>query len=222
MGEVAEGVIALLPLIGERRRCGSLVRGRGFLESSAILVGVLVSPRSGVHALGCSVYKLGTATFASHVVGLYSDRGVLFRGKVMGVELILSALIAGAIAGVSATATEAVKDAYAAFKSFLESKIGKGELQPVEQAPKVPENQQRLKERLISAGVANNEVVLAQARQLLDVVKRDAPAALREAAIDIDRLTAGTLRVSNSDSVRGQDWQVEGDAVFDGVGKKNG
>lgn len=137
----------------------------------------------------------------------------------MGVELILSALIAGAIAGVSATATEAIKDAYTAFKSLIASKVGDDELRPLEEAPKVPENQHRIQELLERAGVAGNEVLIAQATQLLEIIKRDAPSALHEAAIDIDKFTSGSLRVSNSDSVRGKEWKVERDAVFDNVGK---
>ena len=87
------------------------------------------------------------------------------------VTLIVTALVAGAAAGAKDTATAAIKDAYAAFKSLIKKRFtgnAAGEL-ALEKHEKSPEAwTPALKEEIASAKLDEDGEVLAAAQALLD------------------------------------------------------
>lgn len=87
------------------------------------------------------------------------------------VEVIAAALAAGAGAGVTDTASAAVRDAYTGQKDLLRRRIGDHDGQPV-QALAADETepdvwQVRLANALTTSGAVDDEQILAAARQLL-------------------------------------------------------
>jgi hypothetical protein len=92
------------------------------------------------------------------------------------VQTIVEALAAGALAGVGATATQAVQDAYAGLKALLLRKFGgQGDVAiAVEQVAHKPESRGRrhtLAEELSAADAGGDAEVLAAARALLDLLR---------------------------------------------------
>lgn len=87
------------------------------------------------------------------------------------VEVIVAALAAGAGAGLTDTASTAVRDAYAGLKDLLKRRVGDHDEQAM-QALEADETepgvwQARIGDALTASGVASDEEVLAAARRLL-------------------------------------------------------
>jgi len=90
------------------------------------------------------------------------------------VTLIVTALVAGAAAGAGDTATQAIKDAYAAFKSLIKKKFAgnsaaEGAVEKLEKSPEAWTP--ALKEEIAAAGLDKDDQVLAAARALIDDAK---------------------------------------------------
>jgi hypothetical protein len=88
----------------------------------------------------------------------------------MGVELIVAALAAGATAGVSGTATQAITDTYGLLKQLIRRRFGgrdaaREALEAQETEPGVW--QTRIGDDLRQSGAADDGQILAAARELL-------------------------------------------------------
>lgn len=91
------------------------------------------------------------------------------------ITLILTALVTGATAGVSATATEAVKDTYQGLKKLIKRKFEKKKESEVEKAlAKYEENPQLyenlLKEALVKTDADKDEEIVQAAQKLMTLV----------------------------------------------------
>jgi hypothetical protein len=101
------------------------------------------------------------------------ERRRLAGADVSAVEVIAAALAAGAAAGVSDTASAAVRDAYGGFKDLLRRRIGAHSAQAVqaldddETEPAIW--QARIGDALTGSGAADDRQVVAAARRLLAV-----------------------------------------------------
>ncbi|MEV4345218.1 hypothetical protein AB0J83_12145 [Actinoplanes sp. NPDC049596] len=88
-----------------------------------------------------------------------------------GLELIVTALAAGASAGVSGAATQAVQDSYAQLKALLGRALKRGEIETLEAEQAAPGVwRAKLEGPVTEAGADRDEQVLAAARDLLDAV----------------------------------------------------
>jgi hypothetical protein len=95
---------------------------------------------------------------------------------VSGVEVIVAALVAGAVAGSSEVARTVVVDAYAALKDLLRGRLaGRPEAQQALDAHEVEPGRWRavLGEALTASGADADEQVLVAARRLLAVADPD-------------------------------------------------
>jgi predicted phosphoribosyltransferase len=96
------------------------------------------------------------------------------------ITMIVTALVAGAVAAGKDVAAQAVQDGYAGLKALIVRKFGeKGNvasaLAGVEKKPDSETWQAGLKEELETAGAAQDAVVMTQARALLDLLKEHGP-----------------------------------------------
>ena len=105
------------------------------------------------------------------------------------ITIIVSALVAGAAAGVTSVAEEGVKDAYNELKALIQRKFGdKGDVGPaVEQVDKKPDSpgrQQVLKEELAAADAGQDADVLKAAQDLLALLQAKSADSSQQAVAD--------------------------------------
>jgi hypothetical protein len=120
------------------------------------------------------------------------------------ITIIVTALAAGAAAGLKPTAEQIVKDAYVGIKTFIQRKYAKVNLTPLENKPESEKKRASVAEDLIDVGAINDLELLDQAKALLDVVYR------------YDTTTAAAIGV-NLEEVRAQYLNVR-KVVAEGIG----
>lgn len=96
------------------------------------------------------------------------------------ITVAVAALVAGAAAGLSATAEQAIKDAYSGFKQWIQDRYADISLSALERDPKSSNRQGVLAEDLNAAGAAEDDELKAKAEELLALLAKS-PAG-REAA----------------------------------------
>lgn len=112
------------------------------------------------------------------------------------VTLIVSALAAGAAAGLKPTATQAIKDAYAGLKALVQRKYGSPpSLEALEKKPDSEPKRSSATEDLMDAGAGQDAELLERAKALLDAVRADAPEAAAAVGIDLKKVEAEYLRL---------------------------
>jgi hypothetical protein len=134
---------------------------------------------------------------------------------------ITAALAAGAAAGLTNAATQAVMDAYGRLKSALSTRFP--QLGVHVQALEVrPDSQSKLAEELVELGAEGDVELLRLAQALMDAVQREAPEAALRAGVDLERVRAGgsmdILGATGDEvGVRGRDWDVGQDVRIRGA-----
>lgn len=138
------------------------------------------------------------------------------------ITLVVTALALGASAGLKDTATEVVKDAYAALKTLIGKR--RVDVSQLESRPESPNRQGTVREDLESLeGTPDriDDAVIDAARRVLQAVKESDPAAGDLIGIDLEEFSAKSLRVSGltttGGAIRGRRWEIDGDAVFENI-----
>lgn len=138
------------------------------------------------------------------------------------ITLVVTAVALGASAGLTDTAAQMVKDAYAGLKALLSRR--EVDVSAVERRPDSANKQGSLREDLDGlAGTedALDDEVLDAARKVVAAVKAHDPAAGAAIGIDLGEFQAASLRVSGLTSegtgVRGKNWNITGDTVFENI-----
>ena len=121
------------------------------------------------------------------------------------VSLIVSAMAAGALAGLKDTAANAVKDAYRAVKRLLSEKYSRVNTSALEDNPKSQIQQAAVKESLEATAAATDEELLQAAKNLLAVVEAHDPDATKAVGVDLKRLNVDTIGI--------HDVKATGDAI---------
>ncbi|MFD3427263.1 hypothetical protein [Nocardia fluminea] len=133
--------------------------------------------------------------------------------------VVVSAIAAGAVAGVGDTATQVVKDAYAGLKSLISRKYADVDVSAVEKKPDSQPKKDSLAEDLDEAGAAGDPELGQAAAAVLGAVREHAPQVV--VGLDIDNLVAEALKVTDIDSagdgVRVRNSTITGAAEFSGV-----
>lgn len=111
------------------------------------------------------------------------------------ITVIVSALAAGAAAGLKPMAEGAIKDAYNAIKSFITKKYEKVDLTPLEAKPESENKRASLAEDLTDAGAANDVELLDQAKQVIDAVAKHDPESASAIGIILREVEAQYLEV---------------------------
>ncbi|WP_282779147.1 MULTISPECIES: hypothetical protein [unclassified Nocardia] len=133
--------------------------------------------------------------------------------------VVVSAIAAGAVAGVSETASQAVKDAYTGLKNLLSGKYRDVDVTAVERKPNSAAKRESLAEDLEDAGVGGDSELAEAAVAVLEAVQQHAPRVV--VGVDVKNLVAAALEVadvrSTGDGVRVEDGTIGGDVRIHGV-----
>jgi hypothetical protein len=112
------------------------------------------------------------------------------------ISLIISALVAGAAAGLKPTAEKVVRDAYEGFKKFLVGRFGnKSNIESLEEKPQSAGRQATVKEELEDAGAARDAELMERARQLIETIKTHAPADARAVGVNLSEVEAEFIKI---------------------------
>ncbi len=143
------------------------------------------------------------------------------------ITLIVTALAAGAAAGLKPTAAQAIKDAYAGLKSLIVSRHGKAApaVDQLEAAPASKGRRTVAEEELGHTEASRDADVLRRAQALLDAVQQHAPDAARTIGVDLQDIKAGSLKLadilarrsSGATGVSIRNAEVAGDISITGV-----
>jgi hypothetical protein len=134
------------------------------------------------------------------------------------VNVVVSALSAGAAAGLKSTASKVVADAYVGLKKMIGDRYQHVDVTLVETAPESAARRAVIAEDLTKAGASADAELIAAARQVLELVAEHDPQVAAVIGIDIDGLRAANVRLtdiaaegSGAVGVRARDVTASGD-----------
>ncbi|MEV6340607.1 hypothetical protein AB0M12_38540 [Nocardia vinacea] len=135
--------------------------------------------------------------------------------------IVAEAVAVGAVAGLSATAKQAVTDAYEKLKALVSGRVGLSGVESVEQQPDSVARRSVLVEDLQRAGADDDQELLAAAQALLAAVRAHEAAAGTAVGVDLERVSAAALRIrevkSTGTGVRVVDGTFRGDIEIGSV-----
>lgn len=138
------------------------------------------------------------------------------------VTIILTALVAGAAAGLKPTAEQVVKDAYEGIKALIKRKYARVSVDNLEGDPASEARKSVVREDLQKANAGEDAELLVQAQAVLDAVRQHAPEAAAAVGVSIEELEAGSVHVrditvSTGTGVSIRKAKVAGDVEIAGV-----
>lgn len=146
--------------------------------------------------------------------------------------IIVTALAAGAAAGLTDTASQVVKDAYAGLKDLIKRKYAKASagVDVLETDPASEDLQSFAGKQLDASGAAGDPDIQKLAQALLDAVAQYAPKTARTIGVDLKDIEAGSMRLGDinvqaagpATGVSARDIKVAGDFVISGVTVSSG
>jgi hypothetical protein len=114
------------------------------------------------------------------------------------ITLIVTALAAGAAAGLQSAAPKVITDAYEGIKAIIKRKYGQVDLKTLESSPASSNRKGVVKEELEKTDAGQDEELLRQAQAVLQAVKQHAPETAAAAGVSIEDLEVGaSLRISD-------------------------
>ncbi|MGH3687729.1 MAG: hypothetical protein ACRDRU_22695 [Pseudonocardiaceae bacterium] len=144
----------------------------------------------------------------------------ILRVDVDAVTAIVSAVSAGAGAGLKDTAAKAVRDAYGVLKRLIIDQY-RLDVGPLEQKPDSRSKRESLAEGLAAVGAGGDAELVAVARRVIDAVCEHDPEVGSVIGVDLVGLRAANVRLSDIEAdgsgVRGRDWTVSGDVEISRV-----
>ncbi|MEV6279664.1 hypothetical protein [Nocardia sp. NPDC051832] len=133
--------------------------------------------------------------------------------------VVVSAIAAGAAAGLGDTASQAVKDAYSGLKRLISGRYQGVDVAVVERKPDSQAKRESLAEDLEDAGAAGDAELAHAAVAVLEAVRQHAPGAV--VGVEVTNLVAAALEVvdvkSAGDGVRVAGGTIAGAVRIHGV-----
>jgi len=138
------------------------------------------------------------------------------------ISVVVTALAAGAAAGLKPAAEQAVKDAYAGLKAFIQQKWQQVSLGQLEANPTSEARRSVIREDLEQSGAAKDRELLALADRVLEAVSRHAPDTARSLGVRLEDISGGgSLRIADVTAgdigVDARKVSVQGDIEISGI-----
>lgn len=106
------------------------------------------------------------------------------------ISILVTALVAGAAAGLQDTAAQAVKDGYNRLTSLFAQKYPDVDVAQLEKDPQMQLRQDLVKAELAKTAAPTDEELLREAQRLLETVKNQAPKAAQNVGISLEDVEA--------------------------------
>jgi hypothetical protein len=134
---------------------------------------------------------------------------------------IITALLAGAAAGLKSTAAAAIKDGYAALKQMLADRHKNVDLAAIERDLQQIDARRMLEQQLRNSGAAEDAELTSSAKTLLEAVAQKEPGVAGVIGVDLEGIKAGKVRIADIVSagrgVRVKDAVSTGDFEISGI-----
>jgi hypothetical protein len=154
-------------------------------------------------------YASGTTSTARNPAGM----GAAGKETPMdALTSIVTALAAGAAAGLNPTVAQAVKDGYAALKALIQRKYAQVNVDLIEQGPASEGRRTVVQEDLAKTNAATDPELLRVAKALLDALQRQAPEAAAAVGVDLKDIQVASLTIDDVIAT-GTGVKVEGATV---------
>ena len=119
------------------------------------------------------------------------------------VTIVVSALAAGASAGLKDTVVAAITDAYSGLKHMLVERYSAVSTHALERRPDSKMQKAALEESLNDAGAAEDPDLLAAAKALLAAIEVNDPDAAAAVGVDLSRIDASSIDIHDIDAAKG-------------------
>jgi hypothetical protein len=124
---------------------------------------------------------------------------------------VTAAIVAGAAAGLTSTASQGVRDAYESIKSILVARFPRIDVRPVEELPNSPAKQASLAEDLARFGADRDAEMVHLAEALVAAITREAPQAAASVGVDLERVKGQFLNIQRVEGgVRTREVETSG------------
>ena len=134
---------------------------------------------------------------------------------------IVTALAAGAAAGLKPAVEQAVKEGYASLKALIQRKYARINVDVLEQNPTSESRRAVIKEDLASVNAAADEELLRTAKALLDALQQHARDTEGATGVDLHDIKAAALTIEDvmatGTGVKATQVDVGGDITIKGV-----
>lgn len=138
------------------------------------------------------------------------------------VTSITTALIAGAVAGLQPTVSQAVKDSYAGLKALLKRKYATASIDQLEAQPTSAPRRAVVEEDLRQTHASTDTEVLQQVKALLDAVQSHPPEVVSAIGVDLRDIKGASLTIedviASGTGVKAEKVEIGGDITIRGVG----
>ncbi|MGW4847056.1 hypothetical protein [Nocardia brasiliensis] len=136
--------------------------------------------------------------------------------------MVVAAVAAGAAAGLTGTAEQAVADVYQALKRLIAGRYRSAHVEVVERQPQSAARRAVLIEELAQAGAANDEELLTAAGQVLVAVQLHTPQVAETVGVRLREIRAGQLEITDVTAAMGagviaENISVEGSFTISGI-----
>ncbi|WP_195104417.1 hypothetical protein [Nocardia blacklockiae] len=111
--------------------------------------------------------------------------------------MVAAALAAGAAAGLTGTAEQAVTDAYQAVKRLITGRYRSVDVEMLERRPQSPARRAVLVEELAQAGAGRDEELLTAAGEVLVAIHRHSPQVAESVGVRLHEVSAGQLTITD-------------------------
>jgi hypothetical protein len=110
---------------------------------------------------------------------------------------IVTALVAGAVAGLKPTVSQAVKDAYEGLKALIKHKYSQVSLDQLESDPTSKARRAVVEEDLQKTAAEKDPEVLQQVKALLEAIQSQPPEVVSAIGVDLHDITGASLTIED-------------------------
>ena len=134
---------------------------------------------------------------------------------------IVTALVAGAVAGLKPTVSQAIKDGYEGLKALIKRKYGHVSIDQLEAEPTSKARRAVVEEDLQKTDAEKDPEVLQQVKALLHAVQSQPPEVVSAIGVDLRDITGASLTIEDviatGTGVKAEQVETSGDITIRGV-----
>ena len=134
---------------------------------------------------------------------------------------IVTALVAGAVAGLKPTVSQVIKDGYEGLKALIKRKYSQVSIDQLEAEPTSKARRAVVEEDLQKTDAEKDPELLEQVKALLDAIQRQPPEVVSAVGVDLEEIRGASLTIrdvtATGTGVRARQVETSGDILIEGV-----